>query len=482
MQRSPWILPTLMLGTFMASLDSSIVNVSLPTMRNQFHSGMDDIQWVVTAYMLGFCIFMPLTNWLKDRIGFFHLYVGALLIFITGSLMCGFSRNLEFLVASRVVQSLGGGAINPTVLSIMSNIYPKNERGKAISWWGIGALLGPALGPTVGGALTQQFGWPSIFFVNVPVCACAVVFSFLFLRFLRGAPTKKTPFDATGFATLTIFLVGIQYAIARLERAGAASVEVWGTAAAAIFSFILFIRTEKKKTLPLFNLKLFSQGTFVRTQLLTCVRAAALFGGLFLLPFLFQTMLGYSELQSGLLLLPGSAVTAIVTPFAGRWSDRHGSRNILLAAITLVSASMFAFSLVAPGASYAMLTVIVMVRGLGFGMLMTPLTTAMVNSVDTRDVTEASSINSLVQQLSGSLGIAVLAIVHQDMVKRTQGLVPTASEHLALQRGFWVSAFLVALAFIPAWGLPVRQPEPPAGHLPMPEQHVGHLPMPEQHV
>src|ERR1700761_3048592 len=188
MQKSPWILPTLMLGTFMATLDSSIVNVSLPTMRRQFGAGVDDIQWVVTAYMLGFCLFMPLTNWLKDRIGFFNLYVGALAIFITGSLCCGLSHNLGQLVASRGLQSLGGGAINPTVLSIISSIYAKNERGKAISWWAIGALMGPALGPTVGGALTQQFGWPSIFFVNVPVCACAVVFSFLFLRFLRQAP------------------------------------------------------------------------------------------------------------------------------------------------------------------------------------------------------------------------------------------------------------------------------------------------------
>ena len=462
-----------MLGTFMASLDSSIVNVSLPTMRNQFHSGMDDIQWVVTAYMLGFCIFMPLTNWLKDRIGFFNLYVAALLIFITGSLCCGLSRSLDMLIASRVLQSLGGGAINPTVLSIMSNIFPKNERGKAISWWGIGALLGPALGPTVGGALTQQFGWPSIFFVNVPVCVCAVVFSFLFLGFLRTAPRKQTPFDGKGFACLTIFLVGIQYAIARLERAGAGSVEVLATTGAAVVSLVLFIRIERKRAMPLFNLQLFTLGTFVRTQLLTCIRAAALFGGLFLLPFLFQTMLGYSELQSGLLLLPGSAMTALATPFAGRWADRHGSRNILLAAIALVSASMFAFSLVSPGASVYILVGIVVVRGLGLGMLMTPLTTAMVNSVDTKDVTEASSINSLAQQLSGSLGIALLAIIHQDMLQRTGSLTSVASEHLALQRGFWMSAFIVALAFIPAWGLPAIQPRPEAGHLATPEEHAG---------
>jgi DHA2 family multidrug resistance protein len=475
-QNRKWILITLMLGTLMAALDSSIVNVSLPVMQRQFHCRLDDIQWVVTAYMLSFCVFMPLTNWLKNKLGFLHLYVISLVVFTAGSLCCGLSHTLEALILSRILQALGGGAINPTVLSIISNVFPKEERGSALGWWGIGSLLGPALGPTVGGILTQKFGWPSIFFVNIPVCVVAVLLSFRYLRFLTTASRTATRFDVRGFLGLSFFLVALQYAIARLERAGAGSLEVLGTFGVAIVSFTFFIYSERRKQDPLIDLTLFTNGIFVRCQLLNMVRAAALFGGLFLLPFLIQGLLGFSELQSGMLLLPGSAATAIITPLAGKWADRHGSRNILLLALSLMSSSMFAFAMIDTGASVWVLVSVVLLRGIGMGMMMTPLTTATVNSVRLEQVTMASSVNSLTQQLSGSLGIALLAIIHQDMLSsgKTRALGSSAAEHLALQRGFWVSAGLVALALIPAWGLPSQQPKPAAGVMPMPEQHAAH--------
>jgi len=454
-----------MLGTFMASLDSSIVNVSLPTMSREFHARIDDIQWVVTAYMLGFCVFMPLTNWLKDRIGFFRLYLMALIIFTTGSLCCGLSHSLDMLVVSRVLQSFGGGAINPTVLSILSTVFPKEERGKAIGWWGIGALLGPALGPTVGGALTQEFGWPSIFFVNVPVCAITIALSFVFLRFLSKAPKVRSAFDLGGFVSLTVFIVGIQYAIARTERSGAGSWEVIGCEVAALIALILFIRKERKAADPIFNLQLFKNKDFVRTQFLTCIRSAALFGGVFLLPFLYQISLGYSELQSGLLLLPQSVMTAIMTPIAGRMADKFGSRNVLLVAITLIAATTYIFAFFVHGTPIWIIIPVVMARGVGMGMLMTPLTTAMVNSVETSQVTMASSINSLTMQLSASLGIALLAVIHQDIQQKSLSRGAQLSEHLALRGGFLVSASIVVLAFIPAWGLPKKQATPPDGHL-----------------
>ena len=474
MQNRKWILITLMLGTLMASLDSSIVNVSLPVMSRQFHSSMDNIHWVVTAYMLSFCVFMPVTGFLKNRVGFFRLYVIALLVFTVGSLCCGLSRSLDGLILSRVLQALGGGAINPTVLSIISTVFPPKERGSAVGWWGIGALLGPALGPTVGGILTQQFGWPSIFFVNLPVCVLTVFLAWKYLRFLQPQPLQVVPFDRRGFIFLSVFVVSLQYALARVEKAGAVSVEVLGTFGAAVVAFMLFLRSERRSKNPIIRLSLFAGSVFPRTQLLTFVRAAALFGGLFMLPFLLQGFLGYSELQSGLLLLPGSAATAVMTPLAGKWADRHGSRNILVAALLVVSTSQFFIALIDKGTPLGLIIGVITVRGLGFGMLMTPLTTAVVNSVDLEDVTMASSTNSLIQQLSGSIGIVLLAIVYEHTLSSEKGLLPEVTRHVALQRSFWVSSFLVALGLIPAWGLPERQVKPEQGNLPMPEQHAAH--------
>ncbi|MBC7937452.1 MAG: MFS transporter [Rhizobacter sp.] len=181
----------LLLGTSMAAIDSSIVNVSLPVMRSQFSSNITEVQWVVTAYMLSFSIFIPLTDWLKNRIGYFNLYIGSTAIFTIGSLLCGLSASLNCLIAARVLQAIGSGAITPAALSIISTIFPEKERGRAMGIWGLGMVMGPALGPTLGGILTQHFGWPSIFFVNIPIGMFTILLSHKYLWFLKAQQTNK---------------------------------------------------------------------------------------------------------------------------------------------------------------------------------------------------------------------------------------------------------------------------------------------------
>src|SRR5450432_3511671 len=191
-------LVVLLLGTSMAAIDNSIVNLSLPVMRQQFSSNITEVQWVLTAYMLSFSIFIPLTDWLKNRIGFFNLYIGSTTIFTIGSLLCGLSPSLHWLVAARILQAIGGGAITPTALAIISTVFPENERGRAMGIWGLGIVMGPALGPTLGGILTQHFGWPYIFFVNIPIGLVTLLLSFKYLRFLKAEQTNKEPFHTAG--------------------------------------------------------------------------------------------------------------------------------------------------------------------------------------------------------------------------------------------------------------------------------------------
>ncbi|HEX7602671.1 MAG TPA: MFS transporter, partial [Polyangiaceae bacterium] len=162
------VLGVVMLGTVMSALDSSIVNVSLPNMMASFGAGIDDIEWVVTAYMLAFSTFMPLTAWMRDRIGYRVLYIASLGVFTVGSLLCGIAPTLPFLIVARVIQAIGGGAITPTGMALIAEVFPKEERGRALGVWGVGVMVGPALGPTLGGYLTETLGWRSIFNVNLP--------------------------------------------------------------------------------------------------------------------------------------------------------------------------------------------------------------------------------------------------------------------------------------------------------------------------
>lgn len=452
------ILIVVIMGTTMAGIDSSIVNISLPVMSKQFNCTLDEIEWVITVYMLSFSVLMPLTNWLKNRIGFFNLYIGAISLFTLGSLMCALSTSLDSLLVARVIQALGGGAMAPTSMAIISYVFPARVRGTVLGWWGLGNLVGPAMGPTLGGILTEKFGWPSIFYINLPIGIITVILAYRYLDVLRKQPKLKLPFDLTGFVALTIFLVCLQYGIARAEVIGITSPEILVTLGVALLAFAAFIWIDKHKNEPIMNLDLFANYSFVSCILVTISRSAALFGGLFLMPFLLQEQMGFSEGMSGLLILPNSVFMAALMPFAGRWSDKHGSREISMMGIALLAVSMYLFALLDKGSSIPEVTIAMTVRGLGMGLLLAPLNAATLSAVRPSEVTMASSISTLMQQVGGAIGIAVLAIVTQAAYNKhvLSGKEGHYAHHLALKEGFHISLIILLVTLIPAWFLPRR--------------------------
>ena len=452
------ILIVVIMGTTMAGIDSSIVNISLPVMSKQFNCTLSEIEWVITVYMLSFSVLMPLTNWLKNRIGFFNLYISAISLFTIGSLLCALSTNLDSLLIARVVQALGGGAMAPTSMAIISYVFPARVRGTVLGWWGLGNLVGPAIGPTLGGILTEKFGWPSIFFINLPIGILTIVMAFRYLDVLRKQPKLKLPFDLTGFVALTIFLVCLQYGIARAEVVGITSPVILATLGVALLAFAFFILIDRNKKDPIMDLHLFSNYSFVSCILVTISRSAALYGGLFLLPFLLQEQMGFSEGVSGLLILPNSVFMAALMPFAGRWSDKHGSREISMLGIALLAVSMYLFSLLNKGSSINAVIITMIVRGLGMGLLVAPLNAATLSAVRPVEVTMASSISTLMQQVGGAIGIAVLAIVTQAAYNEhvLAGMSNLPAHHLALRQGFRISLIILVVTLIPAWFLPRR--------------------------
>jgi DHA2 family multidrug resistance protein len=448
----------LLLGTSMAAIDNSIVNLSLPVMREQFSSNITEVQWVLTAYMLSFSIFIPLTDWLKNRIGFFNLYIGSTAIFTIGSLLCGVSPSLHWLVAARVLQAVGGGAITPTALAIIATVFPENERGRAMGIWGLGMVMGPALGPTLGGILTQNFGWPSIFFVNIPIGIVTLLLSYKYLRFLKAGQTNKEPFHTAGFISLSVFLVVFQYSITKIGTLPFLSFTGLTLALILIASFVFFFYSSQKRRFPLLDLSLFTNFKFLTGLGLTFVRSVAMFGGLFLLPFLLQGYLGYSETNSGLIILPNALMVGVIMPFAGKWTDSHGYRSVSIAGLTVLGISMFLFAQLHPGNALFFALLAMFFRGAGFGMLNTPLTAAVISAVPKEKVAMGSSINTLIIQLSGAISVSVLSLIHQVLNDRylAEGATAALAEHHALQNCYLLSGFLMLIAIIPAMKLPEK--------------------------
>jgi DHA2 family multidrug resistance protein len=451
------ILVVLMMGTLMASLDNSVVNISLPTISKQFGSDASDVKWIIIGYMLGFCATMPLVDWLSHKLGFQKLFISIVSVFTMASLLCGLSTNLPQLIGARVLQALGGGAIAPTAMAILSKVYDKEDRGKAMGWWGLGAVVGPAAGPTLGGYITRQYGWPNIFFINVPIGIITVILAAFFLKDFKRQrlSSANTGIDFGGYAWLLFFLVAFQYALSTFESANTRGFQSYLILGIAILALLIFIKKEKKAINPVINLALFSNKIYVRCLIIIFARSMALFGGLFLLPFLFQDYLKYNELQSGLFMLPVSAFMAIFLPVSGKWADKHGSRNITIAGLILLSLSNIVITFFSYPTSILLILTAMAFRGMALGMLVSPLTSTAINALDDAQITSGSSVLNLFMQMAGSTGLAWLTMVYaisNSLFVKTQPIA-TAQYH-SLSLAFWLAVAIAVLAILPALGLP----------------------------
>lgn len=452
------VLVTLMIGTSMAAIDSSIVNVSLPVIQREFDVQLDVVALVVTVYMITYSLFIPLTNWLKSRIGYYKLYMASIILFVTGSLLCSLADSITFLVLARMVQAVGGGAIAPTSLAILSEAFPKEQRGSAVGWWGIGNVMGPALGPTLGGILTQYLGWQSIFYVNIPIGIITIWMAVIHLRFLKNIPITKPAFDVKGYFLLAGFILLLQATIIPFaSRFGLLSWQFLSCFFLTIVVLWQYIRSSNRPD-ALLDLSIFRIPEFRRPFLIVGIRSLALFGGMFFLPFLLQGYLGYSEIESAMLLLPNALIMLVTRPLSGKLADKGLIRNISILGIFLLSTSFVLFSIIDIGSSVTFIVFSMILRGLGISFLIAPVSTALLNSVRSEQTITATSLNTLMLQLGGSIGIALSSALHTHLLshyeKRTG--IHQLAEHHALQDGFLATAGFILLALLPAVRLPQK--------------------------
>ena len=402
------VLGIIMMGTFMSILDSSIVNVALPRMMSTFGVNRNQIEWVSTGFMLTTAVTMPLVGWTIGRLGQKTLYLGALLMFTLGSAACAFSWSYNSLIVARVFQAVGTGGIQPAGMAMVATLFEPHERGKALGIWGTGIMVGPALGPTLGGYLTDTFTWRTIFSVNLPFGFLTLAAGLILIQSDQGRPRLRVPFDWWGYLFLAAGLISSLLALSKGQEKGWGSEYIRTCLAISLVGFVMFVAIEGAIAHPLLDLKLFRLRNYSLAMLLAVFRSVGLFGGMFLLPIFLQNLSGFTPIQAGLWMMPGAVTIALVMPLSGRMVDRYGPRWLVTSGTILISFSLFIYSRLDPLSHWPALILPQIVRGVGLAFMMAPLITTAINAVPIHQVAMASSFLNVTQNLGGSFGIALL--------------------------------------------------------------------------
>ncbi|HNY11184.1 MAG TPA: DHA2 family efflux MFS transporter permease subunit, partial [Candidatus Wallbacteria bacterium] len=432
----PWrrwgVLGIIMLGTFMAILDANIVNVAMPHMMSSFGVDRNKIEWVATGFMLTSASIMPFMGWVTCRINYKIIYLGCLGIFTIASGLCAFAWNYESLVAARILQALGGGAIQPIGMSIVAELFEPHERGKALGIWGMGIMVAPAIGPTLGGYLTDEFGWRSIFSINLPIGILTLLLGFFWMWPIH-ARTGRRPFDIAGYFFLVMFLVGSLTALSNGQEKGWDSDYIRICEAFATIGIVMFISIELAVKHPILNLNLFLIRNYCLSVLLSVFRAVGLFGSVFLFPLFLQLVMGYTPIQAGMWMMPNAIAVGVMMPVAGRLADKYSPKILTIIGSIAVGSSLIVFGNLDPMSQWPILVLPQIVRGIGLALLLSPLLAAALNAVPRDELPMASSFLNVSQNIGGALGIALLnnhltEAIHFHAVRLGEALPPQSAE------------------------------------------------------
>lgn len=410
--RGKWlVLVAMVFGLFMPMLDNLVVNVALPTIQRDLGSGFSGLQWIIDAYTLTFASFMLTGGALGDLFGRKRFFMLGLAVFLGGSLLCGLSGSIGQLIVFRALQGLGAALLLPGSLSIITATFRGEERGAAIGIWAAMSGLAVAIGPVVGGYLVEHVSWESIFFINVPIGVAGLALTWFVVRETRDQ-TKSRRIDPPGLVTGTAGLFFLVYALIEGNARGWTDGLILGSFAVAAVLLAMFIAIEAHRESPMLPLSFFRIPTFAASNAVAAAMFFAMFGTVFFLALYLQNVLGYSPAGAGVRMFAFSAVMLVVAPNAGRLSDRYGSRWFMTVGPLIAAVGMLLLLRTGVGSSYW--TVILpafLVLAAGMSMTMTPMTAAVMASVDPRHAGVASAATNTSRELGGVLGIALLGAV-----------------------------------------------------------------------
>ncbi|MCB8957212.1 MAG: DHA2 family efflux MFS transporter permease subunit [Nocardioides sp.] len=473
------------LGAIMSILDITVVNVALPTFQTVFGSPGDPlpystVAWTVTAYTLALATVIPLTGWAADRFGTKRLYMTAIALFVLGSALCATAWSIEALIGFRVLQGLGGGMLMPLGMTIMTKAAGPHRMGRLMAILGVPMLLGPILGPILGGWLLEVASWHWIFLINVPIGVVALVYAWRVLP--KDSPQPSESFDFLGMALMSPGLALFLYGVSSIPGEGtAAAPKVWIPMLVGALLMVAFVFHSFRPEHPLLDLRLFKNRNLTVTVITMFLFAAAFFGGLLLVPTYFQEVRGESTLHAGLLVAPQGIGAMITMPIAGSQVDKHPIGRIVPFGLVFILVGMFGLTQITATTPYPLIMGELFVMGLGMGATMMPLFTSALKTLRAHEVARGSTLLNINQQIASSVGVAVMSVILTNHLNASKLAGPAmaslqdpsladkipapaiakglADAAAAFADTYWVAWVLVLLTLIPAALLPRKREE-----------------------
>lgn len=395
------------IGSFMVMLDTTVVNIALPRIIIVFGADVQSSQYVLTGYMLALAIIMPATGYLTDTFGTKRIYLLSMLFFTLGSFLCSAAWNVPSLVLFRVIQGLGGGMLMPLSMTIIFTAVPAEQRGTVMGVFGLPMLLGPVIGPTLGGYLVEYIDWRFIFTLNIPVGVLGLLLGATLLR--ETETHKDLHLDLKGFLFSGVGFASLLYGLSEASSEGWTDPRILMLLVMGSICLLFWLYTELTVDQPLVELRVFRSTTYSLATFVNFILTMGLFSTMFLLPIFLQNFRGLGAMETGILMLPQALASAITMPISGKLYDRFGPRPVVITGLLLLGYSTWELSFLNLYTSNAELTRLLVERGLGMGLCMMPIMTVLMSSIPTHLIARSSSLTNVLRQVFGSFGTAIFA-------------------------------------------------------------------------
>lgn len=447
------VISTTMMATITVVLSSTVVNVALPDIMGVFGIGQDQAQWMSTGFLAAMTGSMLLNAWLNDAIGVRATFIGSLALFSVASIIGGMAPNEDVLTLARVAQGIAAGILQPLAMIMIFRVFPANERGRAMGIYGIGVVLAPALGPTLGGWLTDNFNWRWVFYMGLPTSIAGMLLGLVFLP-ARLGNEKTARFDFFGLLLLTLFLVTSLYAVANGQRAGWNSNLIVGLSSLGAIFMLAFIGWELKTPQPLVNLTVFSVSRYAAAAVVALIFGAGIYGSSYLVPLFVQTVQGYTPTLAGELLIPGGLILGLVFPIAGRLTDRFPAYFMIGAGLFVFGLSNLLMYDVNVDTGFWRMALLVLLGRVGLGVMMPALNAGALSVLPPAMLAQGTGTINFVRQLGGAFGVSLLAATtevrfafHADTLTATQ----------AANNGTTLELLSRVAGLDSSWGVPATQ-------------------------